>query len=251
MSRLSCAHLPLLHFRGNGRVFQTCSRTSLPAPSGSFSGLLLVPSLSPATVATLTLLWPGSRLPTPGTALAVTFSDMAVSVHMKACWVRLSGASIYTTAHPPPPPNMPGGFRVGHVAAASVCLQPGSRDSGVLSTALSPSPTARLGTFEMLHKESLNQCGKAPAGQVTLLPALSAWRCCLSWKRTACRPRSCSCVNLNLALSDCKTRVFTKVVTTSSRTESPSWQGRRPLGSPQDGSYSWGCTPRVEAPRLS
>lgn len=35
----------------------------------------------------------------------------------------------------------------------------------------------------------------------------------------ACRPRPCSCVDLNLALSDCKTRVFTKILATSSRRE--------------------------------
>lgn len=46
------------------------------------------------------------------------------------------------------------------------------------------------------------------------MPALPAWRRCLSQKRMGCRPRPCSCVDLNLALSGCKTWVFIKILAT-------------------------------------
>lgn len=44
-----------------------------------------------------------------------------------------------------------------------------------------------------------------------LLPAFHTWRSCLSTQRwTACLGCPCSSVDLNLALSDCETRLVTK-----------------------------------------
>lgn len=86
-----------------------------------------------------------------------------------------------------------------------------------------------------------------------LLPAFHTWRSCLSSQRwTACLGCPCSCVDLNLALSDCETRLFTKApAAPRSHREPLLVRGRKPPGSTQNTSCSRGCIPGAEAPGLS
>ena len=65
----------------------------------------------------------------------------------------------------------------------------------------------------------------------------------LSRKCMACRPRPYSCVDLNLALSGCKTWVFTKILATRPPHREPLLAKEEATRQPQDASYSWGCTP--------
>ena len=88
-------------------------------------------------------------------------------------------------------------------------------------------------------------------GQVTLLPALPAWRRCLSRKCMACRPRPGSCVDLNLALSGCKTWVFTKILGIRPPHREPLLAKEEATRQPPGCKLLLGVYPRAEAAGLS
>lgn len=73
----------------------------------------------------------------------------------------------------------------------------------------------------------------------------------LSRKCMACRPRPYSCVDLNLALSGCKTWVFTKILATCPPHREPLLAKEEATRQPPGCKLLLGVHPRAEAPELS